>query len=215
MKKVLCVNGSPRKKWNSATLLDNAAKGAQSSGAAVETVHLYDYAFKGCVSCFACKINGGKSYGKCAYKDELSPILEKFTEADAVIISSPVYFGSAPGSVLSFTERVLFPSLIYTNPFSSIFPGKKKIGLIFSMNINTRELMEQSGLLRTLTDIERRYTLAFGSAESLYVMNTLQFEDYSQVTFDFLPVSEIERTRKEVFPIDCGNAYELGKRLTE
>ena len=75
--KVMAINGSPRKTWNTATLLKKALKGAASQGAETELVHLYDLNFKGCISCFACKTRGGKSYGTCAVKDDLRPILNR------------------------------------------------------------------------------------------------------------------------------------------
>ena len=51
--KVMAINGSPRKKWNTATLLDKALEGAASQGAETELIHLYDLNYKGCISCFA------------------------------------------------------------------------------------------------------------------------------------------------------------------
>ena len=59
--KILAVNGSPRKNWNTATLLGKALEGATSQGAETEFDHLYDLNFKGCQSCFSCKTMGGKS----------------------------------------------------------------------------------------------------------------------------------------------------------
>ena len=47
--KVIGVNGSPRKKWNTAMLLAKALEGAASQGAEVESFHLYDLNYKGCV----------------------------------------------------------------------------------------------------------------------------------------------------------------------
>ena len=44
--RVIAFNGSPRKKWNTATLLKNALEGAESQGAETELVHLYDLNFK-------------------------------------------------------------------------------------------------------------------------------------------------------------------------
>jgi hypothetical protein len=85
---VLAINGSPRKKWNTATLLEKSLEGAASVGAETELVHLYDLDFKGCTSCFACKLKGGKSYGKCAMKDGLTPILEKLVNTDVLILGS-------------------------------------------------------------------------------------------------------------------------------
>jgi len=49
--KVIALNGSPRKKWNTATLLKHALDGAASKGAETELIHLYDYNYKGCISC--------------------------------------------------------------------------------------------------------------------------------------------------------------------
>jgi len=48
MKKLIAINGSPRKKWNTATLLQHALRGAGSKGVETELVHLYDLDFKGC-----------------------------------------------------------------------------------------------------------------------------------------------------------------------
>jgi hypothetical protein len=53
----------------------------------------------------------------------------------------------------------------------------------------------------------------FGSLESLYVTDTLQFDDYSKYVADlFDPVAKAERRRK-VFPDDCREAYEMGARF--
>jgi len=49
--KVMAFNGSPRKTWNTATLLEKALEGAASKGAETELIHLYDLNYKGCISC--------------------------------------------------------------------------------------------------------------------------------------------------------------------
>ena len=92
--KVMAINGSPRKKWNTSTLLEKALEGAASQGAETELIHLYDLDFKGCTSCFACKLKDGRSYGKCAMKDGLTEVLEKLFETNAFILGSPIYFGT-------------------------------------------------------------------------------------------------------------------------
>jgi multimeric flavodoxin WrbA len=55
MGKIIAINGSPRKEWNTATLLDHALRGAESHGAKTELIHIYDLDFRGCTSCFSCK----------------------------------------------------------------------------------------------------------------------------------------------------------------
>jgi len=75
--KVLAFNGSPRKEWNTGTLLKKAFEGAVSQSAKIELIHLYDLDYKGCISCFACKEKGGKSYGRCVVKDDLKQYLKR------------------------------------------------------------------------------------------------------------------------------------------
>ena len=52
---LIAFNGSPRKKWNTATLLNHALKGAESEGGKTDLYNLYDLDYHGCTSCFACK----------------------------------------------------------------------------------------------------------------------------------------------------------------
>lgn len=59
---LIAINGSPRKHWNTGMLLEKGLEGGASKGAATTLVHLYDLNFKGCTSCFACKLKNGESY---------------------------------------------------------------------------------------------------------------------------------------------------------
>ena len=133
---IIGINGSPRKKWNTATLLTHALEGAASQGADTELVHLYDLDYKGCISCFACKFIDNPHNGRCAVKDGLSPLLNKIEEkADAIILGSPIYFGSMSGEMRSFMERLLFAPLVYARPPRSSFPRKIRTGVIYTMNV--------------------------------------------------------------------------------
>ena len=111
--KVLVVNGSPRKTKNTASLLKSMCKGAASKGTETEFVHLYGLKYTGCLSCFKCKLVGGKSYGRCAVRDELTPVLQEAHEAEVVILGSPVYLFCETGMMRSFMERFVFQYLIY------------------------------------------------------------------------------------------------------
>jgi len=124
--KAIAINGSPRKKWNTATLLESALSGCEAAGAETELVHLYDYAYQGCSSCFNCKKIGGKSYGCCATRDELSPVLDRALQADILLLGSPIYFHTETGEMRSFMERLIFPNLSYTPGHGSIFPRKTR-----------------------------------------------------------------------------------------
>ena len=208
----IAINGSPRKNWNTATLLNKALEGAAINGAKVEIFHLYDFSYKGCVSCFACKTRGGASYGRCGFKDGLAPILEKIESAQILIIGSPIYFGSVTGELRSFLERLLFPYGTYTDPPRTLFPGRINCGLIYTMNVREDQASEL-GYFSHLGGNERILRQRFGSAESLYSFDTYQFDDYAKVVADrFDPLLKAKR-RQEVFPLDCQKAFELGIRL--
>ncbi len=210
--KIIAVNGSPRKGWNTATLLGKALDGSAARGADTELVHLYDLTYKGCVSCFACKIKGGSSYGKCAVKDDLAPILEKAGEADALILGSPIYFGSVTGEMRSFMERLLFPYLTYTDPYGSLFPRKINAGFIYTMNV-TEKQMQERGFDRHTVLNEMVLQMVFGASESLFCFDTYQFEDYSKVVADLFDPEKKAQRRREVFPEDCEKAFAMGSRF--
>lgn len=209
---VIGINGSPRKQWNTATLVDKALEGAAAQGATMELVHLYDLDFKGCKSCFACKTRGGKSYGKCVLKDDLAPVLEKIAAADALVIGSPIYFGTVTGETRSFLERLLFQYLTYTVPYGTLFPRQIKTGFIYTMNV-PEGVSKQFGYEQVFGTNERYMQLLLGPTESLCAFDTCQVDDYSKVVIEsFDPVHKAKR-RKEVLPLECQRAFELGQRL--
>lgn len=213
--KVMAFNGSPRKKWNTATLLEKALQGAASQGAETELIHLYDLNFKGCRSCFACKTKGGKSYGRCAAKDGLTPIFKKVEgEVGAIILGSPVYYGTVSGEMKSFLERLMFPYMTYTNPPESLFPRKIPVGFIYTMNV-TAEGMKALGLDQHSALNERVLKMLFGHCESLHSFDTYQFADYSKVVATRFDPDQKARGRKEIFPRDCQKAFDLGARLAK
>ena len=112
-KKIYIINGSPRKNWNTAKMCESFANGAKSKGAEVEIINLYDIDFKGCRSCFACKLKNGKNLGRCAYPDELIPVLDKISQADGLVLASPIYCGDVTGMMRCFIERLTFPFFEY------------------------------------------------------------------------------------------------------
>lgn len=213
-KTILAINGSPRKSWNTATLLTKALEGAAAQGAETELIHLYDLNFRGCISCFSCKRKGGKSYGKCAMNDDLTPILEKVESADAIILGSPIYLGAATGEMRSFMERLAFPYIVYDESHSSLFKRKIPTGLIYTMNV-TESMMEEWGYDQHFKVNERMLGRIFGSAESLCVTDTYQFDDYSKYVVSVFDPDKKAARRKEVFPQDCEKAYNMGMRFVK
>jgi len=211
---VIAVNGSPRKNWNTATLLQKALDGAASQGAETEIFHLYELNYKGCISCFACKTRNGQSYGICAVKDDLTPLLKKVAEADAVIMGSPIYFGTVTGEMKSFMERLMFPYTAYTDPPGTLAPRKIGTGVVYTMNM-TEEGAKANDYDRYVDENRVKLERFLGPSEALCSYDTYQFEDYSKyVAPRFDPVKKAKR-RAEIFPKDCEKAFEMGARLVQ
>jgi multimeric flavodoxin WrbA len=211
--KVIAVNGSPRKSWNTATLLQKSLDGAISQGAETEIFHLYELNYKGCVSCFSCKTKNGKSYGRCAVKDDLTPLLKRVEDVDAMVFGSPIYYGSVTGEMRSFMERLLFPYSIYTDPPGTLFPRKMRTGFIYTLNAG-EEMVKKLGHDRLFAANAMLLERIFGPSEILCSYDTYQFEDYSRyVAPRFDPLKKAKR-RAEVFPMDCENAFAMGATLS-
>lgn len=217
MTKVMLINGSPRKNFNTAKLLKEAARGAQDAGAEVEIINLYDINYKGCMSCLVCKRKGNTTNGLCFYKDDLTPILEKCLSADAVIIGSPVYHSYPSGMCRAFMERFMFPAHTYMVDKEN--GGVKRVlnhtlPTAMIMTMNALESYFNSGNYHIiLNDNIESLRHVFGYSEALYAFDTFQYTDYSKYDCDLFDAEHKAKVRDEQFPKDLAKAYDLGKRL--
>jgi len=210
--KALAVNGSPRKKWNTAQLLEEALKGAAREGAETELVHLYGLDYKGCTGCFSCKRLGGESYGACAVKDGLSELLDKAWSADVLILGSPFYFYAETGEMRSFIERLLFPKYTYTPESTSLYEGKVRAAFIHTMGVDEAHMAglgQDATAARTAGAVER----VLGHCESMLVTETLHFKDYSKYLCTRWNPEDRQQRHDEIFPKDLARAFELGAHL--
>ena len=209
--KVIAINGSPRKNWNTDTLLKKALDGAASAGAETEMVYLYDLKFRGCVSCLACKLKKEPRPNRCVLRDDLTAVLDKVHEADAVILGSPIYFSEVTGEMRSFFERFLFQYLNYDDYTEPLSP-KKRTGLIFTMNC-PESRFEETGYPVIFQRYESWMKLFFGHCETLLSTDTLQAKDYSRYHLGLWDADAKRQRHETVFPQDCQKAYELGVKL--
>ena len=219
MKKVIILNGSPRKNFNTAKLLKEAQKGAESAGAETEYFNLYDYNFLGCRSCFACQRKGSTTEGVCALKDDIRPILEKCINSDAIIIGSPVYFSYPTGVFIFFSERFLFANHTYMvdrengglkRRMNKIIPT----GIIYTMNC-PEDMAKNINYPVILGESVNNFAHITGYAEALYSYDTYQFADYSKYNCDLFDEKHKKEVQQIQFPKDLEKAHDLGKKLTE
>ncbi len=213
--KLIAINGSPRKKWNTHLLLQNAIKGAEAAGVQTEIIHLYDLDYKGCRSCFTCKYTTSKHYGRCGIKDGLTPVLKMIEEqADVLILGTPIYLGSMTGGMRSFLERLIFAPIVYTVPAKSLFPRKIKTATIYTMNA-TEEMSKLRNYDVLIKATESYLKSIFGHTESYCCYDTYQFPDYSKVEMELFDPQKKAIRKKEAFPQDCKNVYNLAYKLSK
>ena len=104
--KVLLINGSPHKSGNTFLALKEAAQELEKNGIETEIVSVGKKPVRGCIACATCKTTGAD---RCVFDDDIcNRISEKFAEADALIVGSPVYYGQPNGAVLSVIQRAFY-----------------------------------------------------------------------------------------------------------
>ena len=210
MKKIMIIDGGPRKNMNTAQMLQKLAEGARSVGDNIEVkvVRLYDLDYKGCMSCMACKIKG-KASNVCKFKDALTPILEEIAQADGLVLGSPIYFGDVTGQMRAFLERLAFPWLSY-NDYSMTAPKKMPVVLVETMN-GTPERNNSQGY----GSMEYCITAALGQPERVIAYNTYQVKDYSRFELAGFSEEKKRQYRDAHWEQDLQKAFDTGKCMAE
>ena len=99
------INGSPRPNGNTVLALSEIAKQLEKNGIGSEIVWIGNKPVRGCIACGKCAQNGGR----CIFDDDIcNRISEKFAEADALIVGSPVYYGQPNGALLCIIQRAFY-----------------------------------------------------------------------------------------------------------
>ena len=211
--KVIAINGSARKGWNTHTLLQKALDGAAAKGAQTEMINLYDLDYKGCLGCLGCKRKGGE-VGRCAVKDGLRPVFDKIAECNALILGSPIYIGEVTGEMRSFYERLTFQYISYDKDRAPLFNRRIKTAFIFTTNC-PEDFYEKVGYIAKFREYEDMLARMFGESRTLAVSETWQIDDYDKYHMTMFDVPERRRRREEIFPQDCEKAFALGEWMVE
>ena len=210
MKKIIIIDGGPRKNMNTAKLLQKFAEGVKSAGSDMEvkTVRLYDLDYKGCMSCMACKLKG-KASSICRFKDALTPVLEEISQADGLVLGSPIYFGEVTGQMRAFLERLAFPWLSY-NDYSLTASKRMPVVLVETMN-GTPE-RNNSNHFGTM---EWCITSALGEPKRIVAYNTTQVAKYDNYELGGFSEEAKHAWRDAHWEEDMQKAYEAGKLMAK
>ena len=207
--KTIILNGSPRKNWNTAMMLKEAQKGAESVGSETEYIDLYDLSYTGCRSCLACKRKNAERC-KCFWKDDLSPVIDRIFAADALIIGSPIYLGDITSQVHALIERLHFCTLSYDD-YSNYFTGKVNVGIIMTMN--APKAVYNIAYRKKAKEVAQSFKALNGTVEVYACCDTLQVADYSKFNMAGFNEDHKKAVREKQFPEDLKNAFNIGAKL--
>jgi multimeric flavodoxin WrbA len=213
MKKIMIIDGGPRKNMNTAAMVEAFMRGAQSVNEEVEVKHvrLYDINYKGCRSCLACQIKGSKFKECCGFKDGLTDILKETSHADGICFASPIYFGDITAETHAFMERLYFPWLSY-NDYSTNPPKRVPTAFIYTMNAPQEYQEYMSGVFDRIESINNMF---LQKPERIKAINTCQVKDYDKYDMAACSKEDKLKWRDEHFEKDLNNAFEAGKRMAK
>jgi len=183
-KKVLVMLGSPRKKGNSATLSQRVIEGLKAVGAEVESFYLHGMDIKCCTACDVCREHSSKD---CIIEDDMQGLYPKLRQADALVISSPIYWFTVSAQTKLFMDRCY----ALGGPQGNALKGKR-VGIVLTYGDSDSFSSGAVNALRTFQDAfnyvgANIIGMIYGSAEK---------------------VGEI-KTNRELM----SKAYQLGKQL--
>ena len=107
--KVVAFNGSPRKDGNTYVLINRLLSELEREGIETELVQLSEKEIRGCIACFKCHENQDQH---CAVKkDAANEYIEKITQAQGIVLGSPVYFQDVTPEMKALIDRAGFVGL--------------------------------------------------------------------------------------------------------
>jgi multimeric flavodoxin WrbA len=157
--KVMGFIASPRKKGNTAWIVNEILEGAQEAGAQTQSWHCNDLDIKPCQSCYGCK----QGELRCVVHDDMQKIYAALEQADALVLGSPTYMGQMSAQAKIFTDR-LFAE--YHPRFSPQYKERavKKLVLVFSQG------NPDPGLFQAYYDYTKNMFQLLGFAGELHVV---------------------------------------------
>lgn len=213
-KKIMIIDGGPRTYMNTASMVVAFVEGVLEEGGEAKVVRLYDIDYKGCRSCMSCK-HKGYHFNSCRFPDGLTETLKECSEADGLVLASPIYYGEMTGMMRAFWERLTFPWLDYSKGIL-IAPKKMPVTFIYTMNgspANGEKIRHSS-----MRNVERMTGMAFSheighEVEVVMANNTIQVFDYSKYNFADGTSEAKQQWHNTHWEDDLRKAREAGKRM--
>jgi NAD(P)H-dependent FMN reductase len=115
--------------------VDEILASASEEGAQVEKIYLIDRHIEFCTNCRACMQQEGPGRGECSLDDDMDAILDEIECSDAIVLASPMNFGTITAVMKRFIERLTcygFWPWGKNAPVERRKPGEKRAVLVAS-----------------------------------------------------------------------------------
>ena len=136
--KVLIINGSPRLNGNCVRLINEVVNIFEQEGVEAENYQIGGKNIRGCIACGHCY-----EAHECVFKDDVNQLAKIFNDSDGLVVVSPVYYGSANGSLISLLDRLFY---------SSHFDKRFKVGAAFAV-------ARRAGTVATFDELNKYFTI--------------------------------------------------------
>lgn len=128
-KKVIGIVGSYQKNSIIDFIVSESLLNLEKYGFSTEKIYLIDAHIEFCTNCRLCTQRKGLDFGECVHKDDMSIILQKCKEADALVIGSPVNCFNVTAVTRKFMERLVgfyYWPFVHSSPKLRIQTANKK-----------------------------------------------------------------------------------------
>jgi multimeric flavodoxin WrbA len=105
--KITAIVGTYRKGGVIDSAVDELLGAAAAAGAQTTKFYLVDEHIEFCTNCRSCTQQAGDEFGRCILDDRMRPILEEIERSDAIILASPMNFGTVTAVMKRFVERLV------------------------------------------------------------------------------------------------------------
>jgi len=133
--KVVAINGSPRKKGNTFSLISHVFAELKAEGIKTEVIQMADKKIRGCRSCFGCF---AKRNQRCARRDDFNGILEKMLEADGILLGSPTYLAGVTPEIKAVLDRACLVSTanggLFTRKVGAAVSAARRAGSVSTLD---------------------------------------------------------------------------------
>ena len=169
---------------------EEIAKGGADNGWTSETIYLNDYVIKPCQSC------GVRDDDDiCIFHDDIYPVYEKFSNCDAVIAASPIYFDSVSAQLKLFIDRC--------NCYRPL--KKSRDGELF---LEKKQWKIRKGIIVLVRGERQKHQQTLSVIKGFFLWTGVEFLDSIYFAHDSWEVGAVVNSAAVL-----KQAYELGARL--